>query len=83
MDDDGLWERRKASVPGRKMFNRAPSYREEWKEADEERREEMRSEIWESLDGTARTELDALRRFPYSREEFRALPYAEHCSAFA
>ncbi len=80
MDDDGLWERRKASIPDRELLNRAPSYREEWKEADEERREEMRSEIWESLDGTARTELDALRRFPYSREEFRALPYAERIS---
>jgi putative DNA methylase len=77
MDDAGLWARRQAAFPDRELLNRAAEYKDEWKESDEDRREELREEIWESLNPIAQRELEALRRFPYTREEFDALPYVE------
>lgn len=82
MDDDGVWERRKAEIPDRELLALAPDYKDEWKTADEDRRDEIRVEILESLEEDQKLALDQKRRFPYTREEFDALPYAvriKHC----
>lgn len=77
MDSDGVWERRKAEIPDRELLTLAPDYKDEWKTADEDRRDELRAEIFESLDADKRRALDDKRRFPYTREAFEALPYAK------
>jgi putative DNA methylase len=77
MDGDGVWERRKAEIPDRELLALAPDYKDDWKQADEERREELRTEILEALDEEQKRALDEKRRFPYTREAFDALPYAE------
>ena len=77
MDNDGVWARRKGSIPDRELLKKAPEYKDEWKKADKDRREEIRTEIYEELDEDDRQELEKLRRFTYSREAFDALPYAE------
>lgn len=77
MDDDGVWRRRKAAIPDRVLLEAAPDFQDAWKTASKEEREELREEIWESLNEVARFRLDALRRFAYTRSQFNELSYEE------
>lgn len=77
MDPDGQWRRRKGKVSDRQLLQHAPAHQGAWKAASKEEREELREEIWDSLDEKARAALEAARRFPLTREAFAALPYDE------
>ena len=82
MDSEGLWRRRKAVVADRALLAEAPAFADEWNDADDETREELRETVWRALSPEVRARLDATRRFPLSRETFDALPYDQklrHC----
>ena len=82
MDPEGLWRRRKAVVADRDLLAEAATFADEWADADDDGREELREAIWESLSPPARARLEAKRRFPLSRAAFDALPYDQklrHC----
>ena len=86
MDDDGVWQRCKGEIPIAAWRDAASEeIREEYfagrgfkRGLTEEEKEEVCTQIWESLSPEQRQSLDDLRRRPVSdRAEFDALPYAE------
>ncbi len=82
MDDEGVWRRRKATVPDKALLEVAPEFRIRWKSANKDEREVLREEIWESLSEPTRTQLDVLRKFAFTRPAFDVLGYEErikHC----
>jgi len=82
MDAEGLWRRRKAVIADRDLLGEASSFADEWADADEDTRDELRYTIWQSFSPEAKTRLEARRRFPLTREKFDVLPYEQklkHC----
>lgn len=86
MDDDGVWQRCKGEIPIAAWRDAASEeIREEYfagrgfnRGLTEDEKEEVRTQIWESLSPEQRQSLDDLRRRPVSdRAKFDALPYAE------
>lgn len=91
MDDDGVWQRCKGEVPAAVWREAASSeIRDEYFSArgfkqgmSDEEKEDVCTQIWESLDDAERKTLDDQRRRPVpNRVDFDELPYAEriiHC----
>lgn len=77
MDAEGLWRRRKGTIPERDLVARAPAFEAAWRSAGRDDKDELREEIWESLADDVRAEMESLRRFPLSRAEFDALSYED------
>jgi len=91
MDDDGTWQRCKGEIPAAAWREAAPpEIRDEYFGArgfkqgmTDEEKEEVCTQIWESLDDADRKDLDDQRRRPIpNRADFDELHYAErikHC----
>ncbi len=91
MDDDGAWQRCKGEIPAAAWREAASvEIRDEYfgargfkKGLSDEEKEEICTQIWESLDDADRKALDDQRRRPVPlRTDFDELPYAEritHC----
>lgn len=91
MDDDGVWQRCKGEIPaGAWREVASPEIQEEYfggrgfkQGLDDQEKEEICAQIWESLTDEGRQTLDAHRRRAISdRSVFDALPYADrlkHC----
>lgn len=91
MDDDGAWQRCKGEIPAAAWREAAPpELRDEYFGArgfkqgmSDEEKEEVCTQIWESLDHAERKALDDQRRRPLpNRADFDGLSYAEritHC----
>jgi adenine-specific DNA methylase len=91
MDDDGAWQRCKGEIPAAAWREAAPpEIQEEYFGArgfkqgmDDEVKEEVCAQIWESLSAQRRQALDTWRRRPINdRSTFDSLPYAKrlkHC----
>ena len=86
MDDDGVWQRCKGEIPVVAWREAAsPEIQEEYfggrgfkQGLSDEEKEEIRAQIWESLDDDQRKALDDQRRRPTpDRAAFDALSYAE------
>lgn len=91
MDDDGAWQRQKGEIPVSAWRDAAsPEIQQEAFTArgfqrglSDEKKQEIYTRIWESLDASGRKALDDQRRRPVpDREEYNAMPYPEritHC----